>query len=420
MSDINEFQVNHGSNEDERQEFMNAYKNYVVAVVKEAKEKYPARGLDQASMIQEKLQAVQSHLFEHQKKEMDVQSAKYPSLEISEIKQIAELDEDDAFENHLQDMDRYLMSHFSLAYHKDMEKEAGWMQSLYEQNQRSNATPNESMVFVSDAKPTPYQIDLLNQERRKLNGSRSMIQDADPIYIKSSSQYKGLKSAMNDLYKDGNAALNDLEKGVGSLKSAIELINLADKAQKKANEYTTYKNNALNGKEPNSLERSRMAAASNAAETAKSMKSYVRETVLDFVKDKTDLEKISAVEQLTWNTGEMNSRKMAEMIYLQGMRQSVKSPSSKNITLELNENVMNNGVDKIMKSSAFKEMEKNFTQTALGDKEFQANVYRAFAEAKKRVRADENTLDDAPSPMKEKGKEKNATPESKTKTPLIM
>ena len=37
MSDINEFQVNHGSNEDERQEFMNAYKNYVVAVVKQKK-----------------------------------------------------------------------------------------------------------------------------------------------------------------------------------------------------------------------------------------------------------------------------------------------------------------------------------------------------------------------------------------------
>lgn len=228
--------------------------------------------------------------------------------------------------------------------------------------------------------------------------AKKFLKEADPIFVKSSPQYKELRNAMDAFAKKGAMLFSQKDSERLSVETACELISLADITEENATEYKTYKENAIENRDPNALENRRMEAAAMAGITAKEVKKRVREVLLNSTKNFSEEEKLNAVEQTVWNTGKFGPRKMAEMIYLQSLRVSLgeKKQNAPGMADALNHETMNANVDKIMNHEAFREMASRFVAQDMRGEKLQANLYRKFVEYQKQADGIKHSLEKEP------------------------
>lgn len=207
------------------------------------------------------------------------------------------------------------------------------------------------------------------------------IKNADPSYIKSSQEFKDMRAAV----ENSEAFMQDLRNGGYiervSEKEMFSVLDMADDLETKANAYTDYKYDALDGKKPNALESSRLAAADKARELAHTIRREMRQQFLAQANE-FPIASLQSVIRPREPETVYSDRQIAEHIYLETIQRQEKNNPNFNVEKALSYDVMENAVQELMASDEF----KSFSTAIVNDPsdmlptEYGRVVYQSFRE----------------------------------------
>ncbi len=211
-------------------------------------------------------------------------------------------------------------------------------------------------------------IPLVTKSASEMKKTEKEVLDADPALMKSSPEYKALREATEKFQKktaDFLKARNT--KGKLSDEQIMELLSMADNAQKCADEYTTYKFGDLGKKAPNKREMRRLNAAVTVSATADNIKRYVREYTLKKTLPDGPKAALDAVEKQFFAKADPTTEDLASMVYIQAMRDEFeKKPDDFSAEKMLKYSKMKENVLAIMGNNDFKKIIKDMPKNLTG------------------------------------------------------
>ncbi len=194
------------------------------------------------------------------------------------------------------------------------------------------------------------------------------INDADPMLMRSSRQFKDLKASVEDLLsfeRYTHEQYRDAQVGVDEFIG--KLTNMRKYTQQMASKYLDYKTNALGGKTPNAIETKRINVSKLTDATADAIGETIRTYNLESTKDKTPEDMIAAVEKEV-HTPDAPDRKqqLAEILYLQMIRKNWENKPELDVRGLLDYKTMKNQVENIIKDPAFEKAIDRIKDDLLG------------------------------------------------------
>lgn len=228
--------------------------------------------------------------------------------------------------------------------------------------------------------------EFLREVDQNVRNSTKSLKRADPIYIRSSKQYKGLLAAS----EEAEAGMKKLwEDHMGDHVTPKELegiLDLADNLQEKADDYTAYKTNALGGKKPNELESSRMAAAYYSHVMADDMRRKVRQKTLEM---EPDLASSVMKFQIRPKDGAYTKQQVAEFCYIETMENKAKKDPNFDLKKALDFDTMREGVKKLTEDPVFQSFADKVGKLADGHTQAEASTafYANFVDFKLKNKA---------------------------------
>ncbi len=192
------------------------------------------------------------------------------------------------------------------------------------------------------------------------------VLDADSIFIKSSPQYYNLRTAITDARKQIHRIQREVAGGRAVTEDNVQdFADVLQNVSSKAEEYSTYKVSDLEskGKEPNARESARINAANLTKELADRMLGNSRifeedHKIMDGPIVALNNKLNTAVNNVNLYTeDEDRIHSIAEAIYLSTVQESsYKEMSEDQLSTALQKNVMEQNVQRIIKSESFQDM----------------------------------------------------------------
>ncbi|MCR5105248.1 MAG: hypothetical protein K6B68_12500 [Eubacterium sp.] len=160
-------------------------------------------------------------------------------------------------------------------------------------------------------------VPLIRKSSSQMEEAKRVIKEADPSLMKSSPEYKELRSITEKLQKKTSELMNTREKKRKLTEDEItELLTLAENAGKSADVYMKYKLDDLGNKLPNKIEKKRINAASLVSAVADDIQKYVREYTLEKALQEGPDAAFNAVEKQICRSETPTLRDLASMAYI--------------------------------------------------------------------------------------------------------
>ncbi len=211
-------------------------------------------------------------------------------------------------------------------------------------------------------------IPLVANSFSQMEETKKAVLDADPRLMKSSPEYKAMRAATEALQKK-TAELMKYRKTEGKLsdEQIMDLLSMAEEADKSAHEYTKYKINDLGNKAPNKIEMRRINAAELVSATADDIKKYIRDLTLNNTRLKGPKAALDAVEKQVCRRQTPTAEDLASMVYLETVRNDMeKNPDTFSVGKALSHKKMQNCVNSILKNEDFKKIIKDMPKDLKG------------------------------------------------------
>jgi hypothetical protein len=150
------------------------------------------------------------------------------------------------------------------------------------------------------------------------------VSDADPLLMKSSSEFKAYKNAVQENQKQMASFRRSWDKGEAvSEKQIQQMLKSANRMDEKASEYTSYKLNALKSREPNATELKRLNAAAAGSAYADDIRRSVHAYTMEQSANLSNEELLD-----TFMLRAEASGSMSEYVYLKSLQQNAdKTPN---------------------------------------------------------------------------------------------
>ncbi len=250
------------------------------------------------------------------------------------------------------------------------------------------------------------------------------VRDADPMLMRSSNQYKDLKSSVENLLSFEKDAHKRVKNGEAVVDEFIgRLTAMLNHMDNMALQYTNYKRAALGGRNPNSIETKRLNVANQTRESASAMAEAIRIYHLEVTRYQEPETMIKAVElEVHASNPAYREKQLGEMLYLQLVKKSLKENPDLDVQGALEYKHMNREVDKLMAEPAFTKVVNGVPENLEGENA-QKLIYASFINEKNK----EYGMEDAANQIKQENpqKQKNGpevnqqVPQSKPAAPQL-
>ena len=183
------------------------------------------------------------------------------------------------------------------------------------------------------------------------------IKDADPMLMKSSSQYKQLRKDAEQMDKMASEFWKAEQNGTSISQDKIDrLLSMTYQTENSGKAYVEYKVDALGRKNaiPNDIERKRIAAGQNSVVASASIREEIRNYTIEHNRAYGPMGVIEAVDKQLDNLDLSSKETIAQKLYLDILKKSKPKPSMDVVEQALEMNTMEKGVKAIMESPAFK------------------------------------------------------------------
>ena len=205
---------------------------------------------------------------------------------------------------------------------------AGMAIELIEQTQPERV-PNLLNQFSLKKGPNGYVACGDAALRHKVDGHAlsdlvQTVSDADPLLMKSSSEFKAYKNAVQETQKQMASFRHSWDKGEAvSEKQIQQMLKSANRMDEKASEYTSYKLNALESRDPNATELKRLNAAAAGSAYADDIRRSVHAYTMEQSANLSNEELLD-----TFLLRAEASESMSEYVYLKSLQQNAdKTPN---------------------------------------------------------------------------------------------
>lgn len=216
-------------------------------------------------------------------------------------------------------------------------------------------------------------VPLIRKSSSQMEEAKRAIKEADPSLMKSSPEYKELRSITEKLQKRTSELMNTRENKRKLTEDEItELLTLAENAGNSADVYMKYKFDDLGKKLPNKIEKKRINAASLVSAVADDIQKYVRQYTLEKALQEGPDAAFNAVEKQICRRETPTLRDLASMAYIRLARhQNYTDPEKFPVKKLLDFKAMQYQVDHILHDENFnkvvEEMPKGLTGKAAMD-----------------------------------------------------
>ncbi|MBO4863290.1 MAG: hypothetical protein J5517_02890 [Eubacterium sp.] len=211
-------------------------------------------------------------------------------------------------------------------------------------------------------------VPLIQKSSSQMEEAKKAILDADPKLMKSSPEYKDLRSITEKLQKRTSQLMDSREKkGKLTEEEITELLTLAEDAGSAADVYTKYKIDALGNKAPNKIEKKRINAAALVSAVADDIQRYVREYTLEKALQEGPDAAFNAIEKQICRRENPTIQDLGAMAYIRLARhQNYTDPGKYPAKNLLDHKEMRDKVASILKDKNFKKVVKEMPKELTG------------------------------------------------------
>ena len=232
----------------------------------------------------------------------------------------------------------------------------------------SEDSAKEMKDFVDSRGDVPYQTEeeLFKEASAVIKTINELLEDADPFYIRSSKQYSQLKlkaAQMNEYIKE--IENREENRGVPKKTEINDITNGLIDLNKKVSEYVTYKVNTVKGNESkfNSLEEKRVLVVRTAGSLVKSVQAtYEYNGIIKNYRENSGDVINSRLKDISKRIENAEEAKLQDLLatklYYVVLRKASDGLNGK-MQNALTEDAVNQGVEQIKNSNAFKNLMKN-------------------------------------------------------------